>query len=321
MFGLRRRGECTEARRVALIVLLMGMMALAGCSSDGESHSIDLDALPEQSSISATPEGEADSLVFAVAAVNSPRSTLDAYQDLARYLGERVGMASKLVGSKTYAEINSLVRSGDATLAIVCTGAYVFAQAEFGMELLAAPVIGGEQVYRSYLIVNEDSALNGWEDLRGKTFAFTDPLSNSGRLVPLYQIWLMGRTPESLFSRYIFTYSHDNSIKAVARGLVDAASVDSLVYDYAMATGEDDASDTRIVWRSPPYAINPVVVNPRLDADLKARLRELLLEMDQDPEGQKILRRLRFDRFAPAEDSSYDSTREIVRATGIGSLP
>jgi len=252
-----------------------------------------------------------------VAAVNSPRSTFDAYEALGRYLGERLGLQARLVGSKTYAEINALVRSGDATLAMVCTAAYVYGHDEFNMEALVVPVVHGETVYRSYLIVARDSPITTWEELRGRTFAFTDPMSNSGRLVPLYQLWRMGETPGSFFDRYIFTYSHDNSIRAVAQGLVTAASVDSLVYDYALAKGEDNAADTRVIWRSPPYGINPIVVNPNLDPVLKAELKRLLLEMHHTPEGRAILERLTFDRFVPANDKAYDSVRAMMQAVGI----
>jgi len=308
-------------RGILLLALAVALLSSTSCFGKGDGETIDLGTLPAQTNPSAATESPSEGLVFAVAAVNSPRSTLDAYQELALYLGERLGIGAKLLSSKTYAEINSLVRSGDATLAMVCSGAYVFGHSEFGMELLASPVISGEQTYRSYLIVPAQSNVSGWEDLRGKTFAFTDPLSNSGRLVPLYEISRMGKIPESFFSKYIFTYSHDNSIKAVAHGLVDAAAVDSLIYEYALTTGQDDAARTKVIWRSTPYPINPVVVNPRLDPTKKAELRRLLLEMHLDPEGKLILKRLGFDRFAPTDDGDYDSIRDMVRATGAGTLP
>jgi phosphonate transport system substrate-binding protein len=258
---------------------------------------------------------------LAVAAVNSPTSSLKAYEDLARYLGDHLGIGSKVVGSKTYAEINSLVRSGDAAVAVVCSGAYVFGNAEFGMELLASPVIGGQQLYQSYLIVPASSAAEKLTDLQGKTFAFTDPLSNSGRLVPLYELSRIGKTPETFFSKYIFTYSHENSIKAVAHALVDAAAVDSLIYDHALATGQAYASKTKVIWRSPQFAINPLVVSPRLDPARKAALKALLLNIDRDPAGAEILRELGVDRFKEADDASYEPVRIMANAVGGGVVP
>lgn len=107
----------------------------------------------------------------------------------------------------------------------------------------------------------------------------------------------------------------------MADGLVSAASVDSLVYEYALEKGEDNAANTKIIWRSPPYGINPIVVNPSLSQEVKEKLRRLLLDMNNDPEGQVILDRLKFDRFVPARDSAYDSVRDMLRATNTKVIP
>jgi phosphonate transport system substrate-binding protein len=324
-FGRRAKGGASShplrLPPVLLAILVVGLLLAISCGGQPREREIDLRARPQATQPPTAKAPSRDRFVLAVAAVNSPMSTLKTYEDLANYLGSRLGMEARFVGGKTYAEINSLVRSGDATMAIVCSGAYIYGNNEFGMELLAAPVVNGQLSYYSNLIVRKDSSITNWQQLQGRTFAFTDPLSNSGRLVPLYQIRIMGKTPESFFSSYIFTYSHDNSIKAVARGLVDAAAVDSLVYEYALAQKEDEASATRIIWRSPPYAINPVVVNPTLDTAFKSRLRDLLLEMDASADGREVLARLRFDRFVPVSDSAYASIRDMARTVGIFSAP
>ncbi|RME48301.1 MAG: phosphate/phosphite/phosphonate ABC transporter substrate-binding protein, partial [Chloroflexi bacterium] len=252
-------------------------------------------------------------LRMAVAAVNSPRITLAYYSRLADYLAAHLGMRGELVQGKTYAEINDLVREGNVTLAMVCTNPYVEGQEDFGMEALAVPEVNGEAVYYSYLIVPQDSPASSLEDLRGRTFAFTDPLSNSGRLVIVYQLALMGETSESFFSRYIFTYSHEHAIKAVAEGLVDGAAVDSLIYDYFAAVEPERVAGTKVIARYGPFGSNPVVVHPNLDPELKTRIQQLLLNMHQDPEGQAILSALRIDRFVLPDDAAYDSVREMRR--------
>jgi len=302
-------------------LLLAGGALIVSCGDSTQGPPIDLGASPAKSPPVPSAESGVDTLVLAVAAVNSPTSSLKAYEDLAHYLGDHLHIAAKVVGSKTYAEINSLVRSGDAALAVVCSGAYVFGNTEFGMELLASPVIAGKQTYQSYLIVPASSSAEKLTDLQGKTFAFTDPLSNSGRLVPLYELSRLSKTPETFFSKYIFTYSHENSIKSVAHELVDAAAVDSLIYDHALVTGEDDVSKTKVIWRSPTFAINPLVVSPRLDPTRKAALKSLLVSMDLDPAGAVILQELGIDRFGEADDASYEPVRKMANAVGGGFVP
>ena len=253
-------------------------------------------------------------LRVAVSGVISPKETYRIYQEMVTYLGEKIGRPAQLVQRQTYAEINDLVRSGGADLAFVCGGAYIEGEKDFGMELLAAPQMRGQTTYFSYIIVHRDSDAQQLGDLRGKTFAFSDPLSNSGRLAPTYALWRIGETPESFFRRSVFTYSHDNSIQAVAEKLVDGAAVDSLVYDYTIARNPQFSGKTRIVDRLGPYAIPPVVVHPRLNGRLKEQLRGVLLGMHRDDRSRTILENLMIDRFVAIDSRAYDSMRDMALA-------
>jgi len=202
----------------------------------------------------------------------------------------------------------------------VCTSAYVAGRDKFGMELLAAPQVNGETVYYSMLIVPRDSPAQGIADLRGKVFAFTDPMSNSGRVYPTYLVKQLGSTPEQFFARTFFTYSHDDAIRAVAAGLADGAAVDSLVYDFAVSRDPTLGERTRLIHRSPPFGIPPVVVSPNVRPQLKAELQALLLGMADEalrnPRAQNALRAIGIDRFVSIDDSAYDSVRELLKAVG-----
>ncbi|MBI4308230.1 MAG: phosphate/phosphite/phosphonate ABC transporter substrate-binding protein [Chloroflexi bacterium] len=252
---------------------------------------------------------------FAVAPVMSPRATLENYHALAAYIGKRLGRPVELVQGKSYAEINALVRSGDVSLAWVCSGAYVIGRREFGMQALAVPVVNGDKTYRSYLIVPSSSTARTWEDLRRKTFAFTDPLSNTGRLVPVYVLYKMGETPQRFFKDFIFTYSHDKSVEAVAEGLVDAAAVDSLVYDFLVRQDPSVGAKTKVIWESPAFGINPLVVHPNASPELRRQLESILLSMSADPAGRALLAPLEIDTFVKPEPHDYDAIEAMVQIT------
>ncbi|HIQ05298.1 MAG TPA: phosphate/phosphite/phosphonate ABC transporter substrate-binding protein [Anaerolineae bacterium] len=298
----------------SLFWLLALVLLLVGCSSRPTYKKVRL------SGDGSLPAGGAATgptrlpLRVGVAAILSPRSTFQSYAKLLEYLGNKLGRPVELVQGSTYAEINELVRIGRVDLAFVCTRAYLEGQQDFGMELLVAPQVRGEIVYYSYLVVPAGSEDRSLTDLRGKTFAFSDPLSNSGHLVPLYQLRLIGERPETFFRKTLFTYSHDNSIKAVAEKLVDGAAVDSLVYDYLQARQPEAVAGTKVIQRFGPYGIPPVVVHPNLDARFKAQLRDLLLSMDENPDGRAILNELLIDRFVVVPDSLYDSVRDMMEA-------
>lgn len=297
-------------------LLLLTALLLAACGQPPEATRVSLSRRVEVASVR-PPEGPQQvrgsppPVRVAIASILSPTRTLDGYHDLVTYMGQRLGRPVRLFQRGTYAEVNDLLKNREIDLAFVCAGALLEGERQFGMEALVVPQMRGQTVYYSYLIVHRASRAERLEDLRGRSFAFSDPLSNSGRLVPVYQLALRGETPERFFSRTVFTYSHDNSILAVADRLVDGAAVDSLVYDYLQARNPEAVRDTAVIERWGPYGIPPVAVHPALEPGLKRALRELLLSIHFDPQGRQLLERLLIDRFLPVDPELFRSIREM----------
>ncbi|RUA17478.1 MAG: phosphate/phosphite/phosphonate ABC transporter substrate-binding protein [Clostridia bacterium] len=265
-----------------------------------------------------TPRQDA-ALRLAVAAIISPQGNVESYKTLADYLSDKLGRKVIMVQRRTYAEVNGLIAKGQVDLGFVCTSAYVAGHDQFGMALLAAPQINGETVYYSELIVPAGSDARTMVDLRGRVFAFTDPMSFSGRTYPTYLLQQLGEKPETFFSRIFFTYSHDKAIYAVADGVADGASVDSLVLAHALQRDPALKDRIRIILRSPPFGIPPVVAPPGLSATEKMRLQEILLTMQQSPAGQQVLDMLDIDRFVRIDDRAYDSARAIIHSLTLSS--
>ncbi|MAU11834.1 MAG: phosphonate ABC transporter substrate-binding protein [Anaerolineaceae bacterium] len=293
------------------------VLVIAGCNSTqaptSEGVSIDLASLqplPVRYNEGVVP------LRVSVAAVVSPRGTAESYQLLLNYLSETLDRPVELVQRRTYQETNDLVESGEVDVAFVCTSAYITGHDQFGMELLAGPEVSGESVYYSLLIVPSNSSAETLQDLQNKVFAFTDPISYSGRVYPTYLVQQLGHTPDSFFSRTFFTYSHDEAIYAVADGLADGAAVDSLVYDFALERDVTLAERVRVIHRSPPFGIPPVVVSPNVRPQQQALLQEVLLTMHETQQGREALQALGLERFILIEDSAYDSARQITEIVG-----
>jgi phosphonate transport system substrate-binding protein len=293
------------------LLLSLSLLLIVGCNNQENLPYIELSEAGHPSNLE---PGEPTRLPLrvAVAAVISPRATLESYQPMMNYLSNRLDRPVELIQRGTYAETNDLVRSGEVDLAFVCGGAFVEGERDFGMELLVAPRVKDQTVYYSYIIVPSDSSAQIIEDLRGKTFAFSDPLSNSGHLAPIWRLSQIGETEDTFFNKTIFTYSHDNSIQAVADRLVDGAAVDSLVYDYLHDQGSPLADRVQIIERLGPYGIPPVVVHPDIDPELRTTLRTILLDMHQDSQGEETLNRLNIDRFVELDLHAYDSLREMA---------
>lgn len=302
--------ESNRTMRKLWIALLA--VGLSACASGPIVSSIPQINLSELQPLPSGPVNSVTPLRVSVAAVISPQGTVESYQPLLNYLSQRLQRPVELVQRQTYAETNALIEENRVDIAFVCTSAYIEGFDDFGMELLAAPQVNGTTTYQSILIVPAISATQEIADLEGKVFAFTDPISFSGRVYPTYLVQQLGSTPETFFVRTFFTYNHDNAIRAVATGLADGAAVDSLVYDFAVQRDPSLAALTRIIHRSPAFGIPPVVINPNARPQLKATLQELLLSMASDSDGQAALAALGVESFVILGDNAYDSTRDII---------
>ena len=283
-------------------------LVLTACAGKPEPAVIRLSQLQP---LAAPPETAVMLLRVAVASIVSPSGTVSSYDPLLAYLGDRLDRPVQLVQRRTYAEINDLIAQGEIDLAFVCTSAYVAGVRDFGMELLAAPQLSGETVYRSLLLVPAASDARSMADLRGRVFAFTDPISTTGRNYPIRLVQELGETPETFFQRTFYTYSHDDAIRAVVNGVADGAAVDSLVYEHAIAREPELAEKVRVIHQSPSFGIPPVVVGPHVRPQQRARLLDTLLVMADDPVGREALDAAGIDRFVIIDDAVYDSVREL----------
>jgi phosphonate transport system substrate-binding protein len=296
---------------------LVVALVLGGCGAvGGDVPFVDLaerHALPEAASTEIEP------IRMAVAAVLSPEGNIDNYSGLTRYLGEHLDRPVELVQRRTYAEVNALVAAGSVDLAFVCTSAYVSGSAEGTMDLLVVPEIGAERIYYSSVIVPSGSTVDAVIDLKGEVFAFTDPMSHTGRVYPTYLVQQLGEDPDIFFRGSFFTYSHDRAIEAVAGGVAAGAAVDSLVLQHAIARDPSLQQQVTVIHRSPPFGIPPVVVPSGLSDDLRQQLEHALLDLQGSSEGRAILTELGVDRFVIGDDADYDGVRVLVAATGIDS--
>ena len=296
--------------RFAAIAALALVAAACGAATTSSVQFVDF---RERVDVPAEGFGEVVPLRMAVAAILSPEGNIESYGALADYLSVKLNRPVEIVQRRTYEEINDLLKSGGVDIGFVCTSAYVKGHDEFGLRLLAAPQMAGETVYYSELIVAADSSAESMADLRGATFAFTDPISTTGRVYPTHLVELLGETPETFFGRIFFTYSHERAIEAVVERVADAAGVDSLVLDFVLTRQPD--LPIKVIDRSPAFMIPPAVASPHLVARQAVEIQDLLLSMADDPEAADVLAALGVDRFIEVEDAAYDSVRDLMGLT------
>lgn len=243
-------------------------------------------------------------------------SDLDLLDHLKSYLEQATGRSVQLVTRRTYQEITALLVSAQVDGAWLC--GFPFVEHKAQLELVAVPVWRGKPLYRSYLITGQDRPAEDIGDLAGDIHAFSDPDSNSGYLVTASYLAALKTTPDRFFRQTIFTYGHFNVVRAVASGLALSGSVDGYVYEVLRETNPELIAATRMVRASDWFGFPPIACpaaasgSPRVSA-----IKAALLGMHLDPRGQRVLARLRLDRFdlgSPELFASIEANWNLVQS-------
>jgi phosphonate transport system substrate-binding protein len=170
----------------------------------------------------------------------------------------------------------------------------------------------GSLGYRSCLIVHTDSDIFSPEDISGKTFAFNDPNSTSGYLVPMTMFLNeMGINPKQHFSKLTFSGSHEASILAVMNKKVEVASTN--LPDVQQLTGEGKVprGALRIIWVSKLIPNDPIVVRKDLPDSLRQAIQDALVAMqEKHPEVFAAAGSI-IGGFQKVDDTKYQVIREL----------
>ena len=271
--------------------------------------------LEGENTADAVPAGKLDTrqeIRIAVAPIVSPEKSMEMYDPFVDYIASKLGMKPTAIYRPTYSETNDLVRYQQCDIAIVCTYPFIRGEKEFGMQALVVSLVNGEKTYQSILVVPETSRAKTILDLRGKRFASADIMSTTGWLFPAMLLMDSGEVPDKFFGQHILTRSHDRSMQAVMDGFVDGAAVHGLVYNQMVEENPSILQKVKILTKSGPFGIPPVVAHPNLDPKLRQAILSILLNMHEDAQGKLILKKLQIDRFVIPEAHHFDSLRSAV---------
>lgn len=230
-------------------------------------------------------------------------------------LESKLGMPVEPFVATDYNGIIEALRSGKLDVAYLGPFSYVLATSVADVEAFAVAVTQktGQSAYRSLILARKDSGIHDLAGLKGHTFAFVDPSSASGHLFPKSGLEQAGFDPGKLFSRVIFSGSHDASILAVANKKVDAAAVADRILASAVAKGLVSQDDLQVVWTSRPIPESPMVWRKNLDPALKLKVAAALASIKDVPWGDQG----QLNGFQPTTDADYDVVRETAKVLNL----
>jgi len=203
-------------------------------------------------------------------------------------------------------------------VAFICSLPYVMFERAGSVPAVpvAAPVLddaryGAAPVYYSDVIVNAASPFESFGDLRARSWAYNEVLSQSGYGIIRYHLARLGETG-GYFKDVVRSGSHASSLRMVAEGRVDGAAVDSHLLEVTLQTRPELLQQLRIIDQLGPSTIQPVVVSQRVPSHVRDRIGEVLVNMHTLPPAATTLAGVAVARFVPVEPGSYDDVRAMV---------
>ena len=173
--------------------------------------------------------------------------------------------------------------------------------------------------YYSIGFTRKDTGITSMDDAKGKVFAFADPNSTSGYLVPGAELTAKYGKLEEYFGEVKMSGGHEQSIVGVANGDFDAgvAWADGLgnwedgynsgAFRKAADSGLVDMSNLVEIWRSAVIPEGPMVVRKALPADVKDKVTALTANLwETDKACAYAVAAGDAKDFIPVEHSMYE---------------
>lgn len=236
------------------------------------------------------------------------------------FVAERLGAAAGRPVRFVVGESLDDLRNGSIDFAFLCGLPLVRFRREPvpAVTAVAAPVIkgrryGGRAVYFSDVIVRHNSPFRTFADLRGASWAYNEPDSHSGYLVTLHHLLRLGETA-AFFGHTEMLGFHQESIRRVAAGGIDASAVDSQVLAVELRDHPQLRARLRIVESFGPSPIQPLVATAAVPEDLRRVAREAMLRLGATAPERAELDRGLVERFVAASDADYNPIAVMLDA-------
>ncbi len=169
--------------------------------------------------------------------------------------------------------------------------------------------------YKAALITRKDSKFATIESLKGSVIGLTDPASTSGNLVPRVVFTkVLNESLEKYFKKIVYTGGHDLSTMAVYEGKVDAAFVATHRFDNVVERGMVKKEDFNYLWYSPAVPQDPFVYRGSLCPDLRQKIEETFLTLQNVPECSEFLKNVNSNKFVKMTSADYDVIRDLKKA-------
>lgn len=263
---------------------------------------------------------EIEELTFGIISTESQANQKPIWEPFIAAMTEEIGIPVKAFYATQYAGVIEAMRFGQVDLAWFGGKSYIEAAKIANAQVFAQTVADdGSKGYYSHLIMNKDNpnlakakemggdnyVLENASDIQ---FAFNDPNSTSGYLVPSYYVFAQNSVnPEEAFERLIFAGNHEATALAIANSQVDVATNNNESLSRLEKTNPSARENIEVIWTSTLIPSDPIAWRADLPEDVKTKLQDFFYNYSDEA----VLGPLEWSGFDPATDEVWNPIREL----------
>ncbi len=241
------------------------------------------------------------------------------YEPLADYLSGKIGIKIKLKILPRYGNIVDNFVSERMDGAFFGSFTYTLAHAKLGVEVIARPESNnGISTYHGLIFVRKDNGIKTSKDMKGKIFAFVDKATTAGYILPMAYFKKHGiKNYRTYLKETYFAGTHDNAIYDVLNKKADIGAAKNTVFQRLADIDSRITKELAILERSPDVPENGLAVRKNLDISIRNKLKEVILNMHNDPEGKNVLKKFGAQRFIETTDNDYANVYEYAEQINL----
>ena len=274
-------------------------------------------------SISSCKDKEENVLRLGIIPFESSDELLKNISPMINIISKGLNMEVRPFVATDYSGVIEAFRAKKIDVAFLAPAAYVLGKKEANIKVILKSHRHGNPFFYGVFITRSDSGINSIKDLKGKKFAFGDPISTSGHIFPKMELLKNGINPETDFENVIFAGSHDATVLAVFHKKVDAGAtysddIDGKKGSWVRYLKPNELSQIKIIGKPMPIPADNICVRSDLDPEITKKLAKTMIDFSNTKAGSSLMQKLyKFDGYMPATDKDYDSVRKAFEVSGI----
>ena len=242
----------------------------------------------------------AETLTFGIVPQQSAKTLAKLWTPICNYLSEKTGEKIQFSTAKDIPTFEKRVLAGQYDIAYMNPYHYTVFNQKPGYQAMARQK---DKKIKGIIVVKKDSKLKSLDELDTKNLAFPSPAAFAASVLPRAKMKADGI---NITPKYVS--SHDSVYLNVSKGLFAAGGGVIRTFNN---TNPKVKENLRVLWTTPGYTPHAIASKPGLDQNIIDKLNKALVGMNTDPEGQALLKTIKFKGLLLSKDSDWDDVRSL----------